>query len=196
MPVKLSGIFKRQSEIKILEALKEGSKTWSQLVIETGLSKRTLQLRLPKMEERGVIKRELVAEPGQRSRVLYVLSEKGSQEMPFLVSDMFEGIIQAFKTTVRSLTPTLGVSIIQYLSKDYENCIEFALIQQKQISNEHQLKEHIRAALSYLLFQYVDKPEDLEEITETDFNLTFRFDRSAVAKILQEKEARKTGEPM
>ena len=191
MPSNWAEIAKTSSEIKILDALKEGRKTWSQLVNATGLSKHTLQVRLPKMEERGVIRRELVAKPGKRSRVFYVLSEKGSWEYPFLVSDFIEDTFKALQAT-RSPARAGGTWILQYLDEEDKNCASFILSHEKQIRNEEELEEHVRAALAYLLYQYIDKPEDLEDITEGDFNLTFRFDRIAATKIMQEREAAKT----
>jgi len=196
LPVRLSGIAKIESGIKILEALKEGPKTWSQLASKTRLSKRTLQLRLPEMEERGVIRRTLVAKPGQRSRVLYVLSEKGNREIPILGNELIKGITETYQLIVRSLKGAGEAFINLVLGKEYENCVSFNISHKEQIRNEEELKDHVRTALSYLLSQYVDRPEELEEITGTDFTLTFRFDRSAVMTILQEKEAEKTKEPI
>jgi len=148
------------------------------------------------MEERGVIKRELVAKPGQRSRVLYVLSEKGDLEIPILVNELIEGIAETWQLAVRSLKFVGETFINHVLGKEYRDCVSFNLSHEVQIRNEEELKDHVRTALSYLLSQYVDRPEELEEITGTDFTLTFRFDRSAVMTILREKEAEKTKEPI
>ena len=193
---------KKESHRKILEALIGGGKTWSELVEATGLSKHTLYNHFPEMEREGLIRRELEAEPGRRAKILYALTEKGEQRAASLREEMFmelmeKGFAETISATLRTLQSYFRSFISVILGEEYENCVSFTLSHETQIRNKEELEEYIRTALSYLLSQYIDNPEDLEEITEADFNLTFRFDRSAVMKILREKEeARKTRKPI
>jgi len=191
-----SGLVKKNSEIKILEALSEGPKTWSQLLTTTGLSKRTLQLRLSEMEEKGDIRTGL-SRPGQRKRVLYMLSERGHREFPRLRGEFMEGLAEAIQTTLKSL-PRLGRLFAGFvLGEEYKDCVSFHLVHEKHISDKEELEKHVRTALSYILSQYVAKPDDLKEITGTNFNITFQFDKDAVEKLLREKEeAEKRSEPL
>jgi len=192
-----SGLVKKNSEIKILEALSEGPKTWSQLLTTTGLSRRTLQLRLSEMEAKGDIGTELSAIPGQRKRVLYMLSERGHREFPRLRGEFIEGFAEAIETALKSL-PRLGRLFVGFvLGEEYKDCVSFHLVHEKHMSDEEEFEKHVRTALSYILSQYVAEPDGLKEITGTNFNITFQFDKDAVEELLREKEeAEKRREPL
>lgn len=193
---------KKESQRKILEALMAGAKTWSELVEATRLSKHTLYNHFPEMEREELIRRELDAKPGSRAKILYALTEKGRQRIAVLRDEMFtelmsnifvETIPSTFGTLKRYLKALMNIA----LAEEYRNCVSFTLSYDKEIGNEEKLEERVRTALSYLLIQCIDKPEDLEELSEVDFKLAFRFDRSAVTKILLEKEdVRITREPI
>jgi len=190
---------KKESRRKILEALVGGGKTWSELAEATGLSKHTLYNHFPEMERGGLIRREIEAEPGRRAKILYALTGKGKQRTIDIREEMFrelliEGFAETIPGTLRTLRSYGRAFTSMVLGEEYKDCVSFTLSSEKQIRNEEELEEHVRTALSYLLSQYVEKPEHIKEITEADFTLIFKFDSSVVTKILRERETGKTRE--
>lgn len=84
---------KARSRVKILAGMLDGGKPWNELVKETGLSKNTLYNHLPVFEDRGVVKRELLARSGRKYKILYVLTEtvdKGKVEEALELSKEIE----------------------------------------------------------------------------------------------------------
>lgn len=187
---------RKESERQILDALEQGPKTWSELERSTHLSTRTLQKRLEQLEKRRIVKRQLKARPGQRSRVYYVLSEKGYEEIPILNKEIFSSFAKAAKgfgkvmeTYFRFVT---GASIIG----SFPGCLSFRLDYKEPIKNREAITKRIELLLAYLLTELIEDPESLEGITDRWIDLRFRYNGSEIRKYLETVEKERQEAPV
>jgi DNA-binding HxlR family transcriptional regulator len=82
------GVVRNRSAFLILREAFYGATRFEEFAQRTGLSEPVTATRLRELTDEGLLEREPYQEPGQRTRRLYRLTEKGSDLLPVLVALM------------------------------------------------------------------------------------------------------------
>ena len=81
-------VVRNRSSFLVLREAFYGATRFEEFVERTGLSEPVAAARLRELTDEGLLEREPYQEPGQRTRRLYRLTEKGSDLLPVLVALM------------------------------------------------------------------------------------------------------------
>jgi DNA-binding HxlR family transcriptional regulator len=82
------GVVRTRSAFLVLREAFYGATRFEEFAERTGLSEPITSARLRELSDEGILRREPYQEPGQRTRRLYRLTEKGEDLLPVLVALM------------------------------------------------------------------------------------------------------------
>lgn len=176
---------------RILEVLGENNRVrWSELLRKAGVSKGALSTHLNQLIKNKLITREVDGSTRpptvyyRRRRIYY--TENLETLTP--VSDTFALLFKKARALAPFVKLALSILDTQLMMEEHPRCLTYSLHSSQPIEDEENLKKHVKLALTYILANFIDDPEYIEEVANVDFTISFRLNRDAIEKMRQEKE--------
>ena len=201
---------KRECQRAIRDALRQGKKTFGNLLDETHASRSTLAFHLKEMHKKGHVERE--TDPKDYRITYYSLTSKGRGELhrqedidtlasaefllfsPEIITGLTDALFKFLEPSIRQYILTLEEEDFKLLKE----CITYSIYSDKPLKNE--IRDYVRglaelAATSMLSeFAISTRRDAIKKIP--NISLVFKFDRDKIDEYLRKVEDEIRKEPL
>jgi DNA-binding MarR family transcriptional regulator len=193
---------KTKCETAIRNALRQGKKTFGNLLDETDLSRSTLAFHLKEMHKKGHVERE--TDPKDYRIRYYSLTSKGrgevrrqedidtlaSAEFLLFSPEIISGLTDAL---IKFLEPSIRQHILTLEEKDsnlLKECITYSIYSDSLLKNEvrEYASELAELATASMLSEFVISTQRQVIKKMPNISLVFKFDKDKIEKYLQKVE--------